>query len=271
MQHIRRYIHDQLFIHSESTQQSYGLSWMNRLMVVTIFLAILLTVLASEKTLFEPHRRIFIGTEMIFGAVFAVEYLARVWAVVEDDPAAPAWKTRLRFIFTPVAMLDLIVVVASLLPFFFSDVAVLRLIRLLRLAALVKFSHFSIALRELVHALSDRRYELLVTLALGGGTMLMGATALYWAEHEVQPEAFGSIPRALWWAVITLTGVGYGDVAPITPLGKILASLVAISGIGLVAMPTGIMASAFSDAMQRRRALHDPTLGPLPGNETDPT
>nr|WP_281423454.1 potassium channel family protein [Novosphingobium profundi] len=244
---------------------------MNRLMVTTIFLAIMLTVLASEKTLFEPHRRLFIATEMAFGAIFGVEYLARVWAVVEDDPSAPAWKMRLRFMATPVALLDLVVVIASLLPFFFSDVAVLRLVRLLRLAALVKFSHFSIALRELMHALSDRRYELLVTLALGGCLLLLGATALYWTEHEVQPEAFGSIPRALWWAVITLTGVGYGDVTPITPLGKMFASLVAMCGIGLVAMPTGIMASAFSDAMQRRRALNDPTLGPLPGDETDLT
>lgn len=143
--------------------------------------------------------------------------------------------------------------------------------RLLRLAALIKFSHFSIALRELMHALADRRYELLVTLALGGGLLLLGATALYWAEREVQPVAFGSIPRALYWAVITLTAVGYGDVSPVTPLSKILASLVAMSGIGLVAMPTGIMAAAFSDAMQRRRALNAPTLARREDDEMDPT
>ncbi|GAM03328.1 potassium channel family protein [Novosphingobium sp. MBES04] len=268
---MRRYVHDQLFIHSEAAQLRHGLSWMNRLMVTTILAAILLTVLASEETLFQPHRALFIGAEMVFGVIFGVEYLARVWAVVEDDPATPAWKMRLRFMATPVALLDLIVVISSLLPFFFSDLAVLRLIRLLRLAALIKFSHFSIALRELMHALTDRRYELLVTLALGGGLLLLGATALYWAEREVQPEAFGSIPRALYWAVITLTAVGYGDVSPVTPLGKLLASLVAMSGIGLVAMPTGIMAAAFSDAMQRRRALNAPTLARREDDETDPT
>lgn len=253
---LRQYIYRQLFIHSEAAQLRSGLSWMNRLMVLTIVLAILLVVLASEKTLFDPHRRLFIGAEMVFGAIFALEYAARVWAVVEDDRSRPAWRVRLEFMLTPVALLDLIVVVSSLLPFFFSDMAVLRLIRLLRLAALVKFSRFSIALHELMNALNERRYELLVTVALGGCLVLIGASALYWAEHDVQPEQFGSIPRALWWAVITLTTVGYGDVSPVTPLGKVLAAMVALSGVGLVAMPTGIMASAFSDAMQRRRELN---------------
>ena len=84
--------------------------------------------------------------------------------------------------------------------------------------------------------------------------MIFGATALYWLEGEGQPDKFGSIPRALWWAVITLTTIGYGDVFPITPLGKIVASVVAFSGIGLLAMPTGILAAALSDAVQKSRA-----------------
>jgi len=81
--------------------------------------------------------------------------------------------------------------------------------------------------------------------------MLLAATALYWAEGDVQPDRFGSIPRALWWAVVTLTTVGYGDVAPITPLGKALAAAVAVIGIGLIALPAGMLAAAFSDAIQR--------------------
>jgi voltage-gated potassium channel len=87
--------------------------------------------------------------------------------------------------------------------------------------------------------------------------MLFGATALYWAEGDIQPDRFGSIPRALWWAVATMTTIGYGDVYPITPLGKVLASVTAILSIGLIAMPTGILAAAFSDGMDRhRRATH---------------
>ncbi len=118
---------------------------------------------------------------------------------------------------------------------------------------LARLSRFTLAFQDLAKAVVARRFELFVTLALAGFLLLFGATALYVVEGDIQPDKFGSIPRALWWSIITLTTVGYGDVSPVTPLGKFLASLVALAGIGLVAMPTGIMAAAFSDAMERRR------------------
>jgi voltage-gated potassium channel len=102
-------------------------------------------------------------------------------------------------------------------------------------------------------AVADRGDDLIVTVALASIALLFGATALYMTEGHIQPKEFGSIPRALWWSINTLTTVGYGDAVPITPLGKVFASMVALSGIALVAMPTGIIAAAFSEAMQRRR------------------
>jgi len=96
-----------------------------------------------------------------------------------------------------------------------------------------------------------RRLQCRVTLPFI--PLIAGATALYWAEGSVQPDKFGSIPRSLWWAAVTLTTIGYGDVLPITPLGKFIAVLVAVAGIGLVALPTGILASGFSEAVQRER------------------
>ncbi len=242
--------YSQLFARSDGSEK---LSVTNRIMVFVILAAVLVTIASTEAAFRTEHRTTFILVEFCFGVIFAVEYVARVWAIGEEATRGSATRTRLRFMASPMAVLDLFVVLATLSPFFVSDAAILRIVRLLRLAALAKFGRFSHALQELARAITARRYELFVTMALAGMLLMFGATALYWAEREVHPEAFGSIPRALWWSIITLTTVGYGDVSPITPLGKFLASLVALGGIGLVAMPTGIMASAFSDAMQRQR------------------
>jgi voltage-gated potassium channel len=108
-------------------------------------------------------------------------------------------------------------------------------------------------MRHLTQALRERRYELSLTAFLAAFVMTFGAAALWWAEGEIQPDKFGSIPRAMWWATVTLTTIGYGDVFPVTPLGKVFAGLVAVAGIGLIALPTGILAAAFSDALQRER------------------
>ena len=247
---MRLTAYHQLFARSDGSEK---LSAVNKFIVIVIVAAVAITILGTEAAFRTSNQQILIWAEFCFGVIFAVEYIARVWSIVEKPGEGTNWQKRVAFIRQPMALLDLFVVLATLSPFFVSDASILRIVRLLRLAALAKFGRFSRALRELGLALMERRYELLVTMALACILLLFGATALFWAERDVQPEAFGSIPRALWWAIITLTTVGYGDVSPITPIGKFLASLVALSGIGLVAMPTGIMASAFSEAMQRRR------------------
>ena len=152
----------------------------------------------------------------------------------------------------PAALLDLFTVLITLLPFITINVMALRLIRLLRILRLAKLRRMSAALRLLYDVVGSRKYELAVTLALALTVLILGASALYWIEGSLQPEQFGSIPRALWWAVITLTTIGYGDAYPITAAGKFVAAIVAISGIGLIAMPTGILASAFGDAVRRK-------------------
>lgn len=247
---LRHKVYKQLFLRAHG---GTTLSTFNRFMIVVILLAVALSVFGTEPTIVRENGRLFIIAEMVFGAIFGLEYIGRVWSVVEAPHTESDFRKRLRYMRSPLAIIDLVVVIASLSPFVFTDAAILRIVRLLRLAALAKFGRFSHALEELRDAVHSRRYELSVTAALAACLVLIGATALYWAEHNVQPEAFGSIPRALWWAVITLTTVGYGDITPITPLGKIFAAMIAIGGVGLVAMPTGILAAAFSETMHKRR------------------
>lgn len=229
------------------------LSPANWILVLLILAAVTSSILATEPEIERRFGAALNQLEYVFGAAFAVEYAARIWTAPEAEGAGSDGAKRLRFILSPLGVLDLVVLVITLLPMLLPGVAVLRLARLLRLLMLAKLGRFSSAFQELAKAIHDRRYELYVTVALASFLLLFGATALYLVEGEVQPDKFGSIPRALWWSIITLTTVGYGDVSPITPLGKVMASFVALAGIGLVAMPTGIMAAAFSEAMQSHR------------------
>jgi voltage-gated potassium channel len=247
---LRHRVYRQMFLRAHG---GTTLSNFNRFMIVVILSAVGLSIAATEPLIVRGHHELFVLLEMGFGVIFLIEYVGRVWSVAEEAHEGSDLSKRLRYMRSPMALIDLLVVLATLSPFMFTDAAVLRIVRLLRLVALAKFGRFNHALEELSEAIHSRRYELSVTVGLAGCLILIGATALYWAEHTVQPEAFGSIPRAMWWAVITLTTVGYGDVAPITPVGKVLAGFVAIGGVALVALPAGIMASAFSEAIHHRR------------------
>ncbi len=235
----------------------HGLSPINWTIIFLIIIGTVISILSTEQSIeLRWHDSIRAFDDLLF-AVFAVEYAARLYAAgYASGPESRATK-RLRFVVTPWAIVDFLVLMAAASTLFGADVVVFRLLRLARIMALAKLGRMSVALHHLMSALGTRKYELLIAAVLAGILLLFGATALYWVEGDIQPEQFGSIPRALWWAVITLTAVGYGDVAPITPLGKLFGGIVAIAGVAMVAMPTGIMAAAFSDAMKRHRAAQE--------------
>lgn len=158
----------------------------------------------------------------------------------------------MRYILSFPALVDL----AAVLPIIAAvggGSVVLRFVRVLRIVRLAKLGRMSRAWDDIAAAIHSRRDELFLTLAVAAILVLISSTLLYWAEADAQPDKFGSIPRSLWWSIVTLTTVGYGDVYPVTALGKFLSGLVAIAGIGLIAMPAGILAAAFSDAVQRRK------------------
>lgn len=230
-----------------------GLSPTNWLVCALILVSAGVAVIATEPAWATDNRALFRTFELTFGVIFLVEYAARLWVSAETPGAGSAARRRLRFVFSPSALIDLAVLIVTFVPFILANGQVLRLVRLLRIVRLAKLGRLSAAMRHLIAAIASRRDELIVTLALAACLLVFGATALHWAEGSVQPDKFGSIPRALWWSIVTLTTIGYGDVYPITPLGKVLAGFVALAGIGLIAMPTGILAAAFSDAVQRER------------------
>lgn len=247
-----------LFQQIEPTAWPYrGLSPLNQLLIAIILLATVSAILETEPLLARYYATGFHIAELLFGTVFVAEYLARFWLIAESASPLPIWRKRARFVFSISGMIDLLVIFATFSTLVVGNVAALRLLRLLRILNLAKLGRMSLAMQRLQQAVFSRRYELGLTMGLAFGLLIFGASALYFIEGELQPDKFGSIPRALWWAVITMTTIGYGDVYPITALGKIVAAFVAIAGIGLIAMPTGILAAAFSDAMQKEHEFED--------------
>ena len=224
--------------------REHGPTVTNWIIIVLILFAVALAILGTEKTIREPWSGEILALERFLGVILLIQYLARIWCMGERTEFA-GWRGRLRYMVTWPALIDLIALLPFLALFGADDLFVLRAIRLARIVALGRLGEFSFAFQRVIHAVGGRIGDLFIAALCAGFVMLLAATALYLVERNVQPEAFGSIPRAMWWAVVTLTTLGYGDKYPITVLGRVLAAVTALAGIAIIAMPSGIMAAAF--------------------------
>ncbi len=185
--------------------------------------------------------------------VFTVEYAGRLWSCVTVPAYAGALKGRLRFMFTPLALVDLLAIAPFYLPFVSFDLRFLRLLRLFRVFRIFKLARYMESLQLLGRVFVQKKEELATTLVVLIVLLIFAASFMYYAEHDTQPRSFPDIPSAMWWAVATLTTVGYGDVYPVSPLGRLLGAVVAILGIGLFALPTAILGSGFLEELQKKR------------------
>jgi voltage-gated potassium channel len=221
---------------------------------VLIFANILMVVLETVASIHEQFARAFYVTEVFSVAVFSIEYVLRLWAAVEEPRYAHPIMGRLRFALTPLALIDLLAV----LPFFAhglikADLRFVRGVRLIRLARVFKLGRYSNGLAIYARIVRDKREELVTSLALLCLLLLMSSSLMYFFEHIAQPNAFSSIPAAMWWGIITLTTIGYGDIYPVTPVGKIFGAIIAIVGVGFVALPSAILVSGMMEQMELRK------------------
>lgn len=222
------------------------------IVILASIVALILETVESIETRFASGFRIF---EIFAVAVFTVEYILRVWSCTSDERYRHPIAGRLRYALTPMVLIDLL----AFAPFYITlglatavDTRFLRALRLLRLLRLLKLGRYVRALALMSRVVKERRAELVISILIVIILLILSSSAMYMVENHAQPEKSSSIPETMWWSIATLTTVGYGDVAPITPAGKVLGGFIAVLGIGLVALPAGILASGFSEALRDR-------------------
>ena len=218
---------------------------LKRIISFLIILSLIVVVLETEETVSEKYKNIFNFFENLFLLVFILEYSLRL-ILSGHISKYRGFKGKIKYIFSFMAIIDLLAIIPSLLMNFSSDFLLLRIIRLLRMLRIVQILQDNPSINLFFNAIYMSRFQLYASMAITFIILFLSSIFIYILEGSIQPNEFGSIPRAMWWAISTITTVGYGDVYPITLMGKILAGIVAICGIGIIAMPAGIISANFN-------------------------
>jgi voltage-gated potassium channel len=221
--------------------------------IVLVLANVSAVVLESVASLEAQYRDEFARFELFSVLLFTAEYALRVWASGSKTPRVP-WRARWAYMRSFYGLVDLI----SIAPFYLAVLVPgldLRVLRVLRLLRVLKISHFNTALEDLFQAIWHERKTLFSAVYLLLIATLLCASIMYFAETEAQPEKFASIPHAMYWALITLTTVGYGDVSPVTWVGQVVSVITAFMGVSTIALLTGVVATAFNNQLERRKVM----------------
>jgi voltage-gated potassium channel len=239
----------------------------NSFIITLIVLNTLAVILETVEGIYNPYKYLFNRFELFSIFVFSTEYMLRVWACTRKEEYSHSLKGRVNYILSFGALVDL----AAILPFFLPvliglDLRFVRMLRLLRFSRFFKLGRYFNASKTIKRVFAAKREELVLSMLITIFLIVMASCVMYFTEHDAQPDKFSSIPETMWWSVATLTTVGYGDVFPITALGKTLAACISILGIGMFALPAGILASGFSDEFKK---MKQKTCCPYCGKEVE--
>lgn len=245
-------IRHQLYDILQNTEYDSRLSRAIEFFLILLILGNVATVIMSSvDEWYAKYEVLFNYFENLSLGVFTLEYLVRLWAVADSDDKDSPNENRMQWLKSPSAMVDLAAILPAYVNFFVP--IDLRFLIVLRLLRLFKLNRYFVALRILLRVIAREKESFKAVVFILLILIVLAASGIYLVEKDAQPEAFGSIPHSMWWAVVTLTTVGYGDVTPITTGGKILGAVITILGVGLAALPAGILASGLANELNVRR------------------
>jgi len=220
-----------------------------------IFLNVIAVIIETVESIYNRNPNLFHRFELFSVIVFTVEYVFRLWSCTSREKYKNPIKGRIRFALTPLVIIDLL----SFLPFYLPmlitlDLRFLRSLRLLRIFRILKIGRYFESLKIIGNVFMRKKEELAITVFMVMILLIIASCLMYSVENQAQPKTFSSIPMAMWWGIATLTTVGYGDVYPVTALGKFLGAIIALLGIGIFALPTGILGSGFVEEIANRKS-----------------
>lgn len=249
-------------LHPEIVGDSHWDRIINIFIIILIVLNVTAVMLETVKEIDDPLKNFFHDFDVVSVIIFTIEYILRVWSSNHDPRYQHSVYGRLRYMVSPAALIDLI----AILPFYVflfiphqgytgvgSDFRLFRILRLLRFFRLFRLTAYTKSTKLVLNVFKSRFHDLMLAFVMTSFLIIIAACMVYFAEHDAQPDKFSSIPATIYWAVITLTTVGYGDMIPITLMGKIFTVLIVLAGVALLALPAGIITSGFIDEIRRSR------------------
>lgn len=237
------------------------------LIILNVFAVILETV----ESISMRYAYCFYIFELLSVVIFTLEYVLRIWSCTSDKKYKHPLLGRFRFAVTFLALVDLFAILPFYLPMIITfDLRFIRALRLFRLFRLLKIGRYSRSLKTLGNVLKEKKEELLITIFVLTILLVVSSCLVYYAEKDAQPDVFTSIPAAMWWGVTTLTTVSYGDVIPVTTMGKIIAAIICILGIGMFALPTGILGAGFVEEIRKSKEPIKTIICPHCGKDIHP-
>ncbi|MDR0846524.1 MAG: ion transporter [Lactobacillales bacterium] len=239
-------------------------------LLVALIIVNIVTVIADTFNVPAPVGEFFYLIEVVSVVIFSIEYILRVWTSDLIRPKLAPWKARLRYVFSFMALIDLIAILPFYIPFLIPvDLRVLRALRIIRLLRIFKISRYTTALSTIGAVFVLKRAQLMSSVFVVALLMIISSVIMYNVENSAQPDTFSNAFSAMWWAVATLTTVGYGDIYPITVAGKIISAIIALLGIGLVAVPTGIISAGFIEQMDENKQHDEKCFCPYCGHNLE--